>query len=228
MLAEHRLHPATSSGRCSSAKGRAARSRSPRFPGQPLVGRPACRPGARGGPARHSVRRLVPQHAPICAPMTREKRSTPTTSSAARSRRSRIRCRRSASSPTSRSTPIPPRPRRPHRRSRLRRQRRDREDACRAGAGPGRRRRRHRRAVGHDGRPCRRDPRRRSSARPLRRLDHGLCRQICVGFLWPVPRGGRQPGPPERRQARPIRWTLPTGKRRFAKSRSTSPRAPTW
>ena len=40
-----------------------------------------------------------------------------------------------------------------------RHQRRYRQDPRRAGAGPGRRRRRHRRPVGHDGRPRRRDPR---------------------------------------------------------------------
>ena len=38
--------------------------------------------------------------------------------------------------------------------------------------------------------------------RPLRRRDHGLCREICLGLLRPVPRRGRLDGPAEGRQAR--------------------------
>ena len=52
-------------------------------------------------------------------------------------------------------------------------------------------RRRHRRSVGHDGRPRRRDPPGARGGGPLRRRDHGLCRQICLGLLRPVPRRGR-------------------------------------
>ena len=53
------------------------------------------------------------------------------------------------------------------------------------------RRRRHRRAVRHDGRPRRRDPRRAGARGARQRPDHGLCRQICVRFLRSVPRRGR-------------------------------------
>ena len=94
------------------------------------------------------------------------------------------------------------RPRRAGRRPRLRDQRRHRRHARRAGAGPGRGRRRHRRPVGHDGRPRRRHPRRARGRRPLRRRDHGLCRQICLGLLRPVPRRGRLGRAAEGRQAR--------------------------
>ena len=57
--------------------------------------------------------------------------------------------------------------------------------------------------------------------------DHGLCRQICVGLLRPVPRRGRLARPAEGRQEAATRWTRPMPRRRCARSRSTSPRAPT-
>ena len=61
-----------------------------------------------------------------------------------------------------------------------------------AGAGAGRGRLRHHRAVRHDGRPRRRDPQRRSTRDGLhRRADHGLCGEIRLGLLRPVPRRGR-------------------------------------
>ena len=62
--------------------------------------------------------------------------------------------------------------------------------------------RRHRRPVGHDGRPRRRDPRGAGARGLFRRRDHGLCRQICLGLLRPVPRRGRLARPAEGRQAR--------------------------
>ena len=77
------------------------------------------------------------------------------------------------------------------------------EDPRRPGAGPGRGRRRHRRAVGHDGRPRRRDPRRRSRKRATR-----------MSRSWPMPPNMPRPstarsarrsgslGPAEGRQAR--------------------------
>ena len=63
---------------------------------------------------------------------------------------------------------------------------------------------------------------------PLRRRDHGLCRQICLGLLRPVPRRGRHRAACSRATSAATRWTPPTPPRRCAKSRSTSPRAPTW
>ena len=65
------------------------------------------------------------------------------------------------------------------------------ERARRAGAGPGRSRRRHRRPVGHDGRPHRRDPRGARGRGPRQRPDHELRRQVRLGVLRPVPRRGR-------------------------------------
>ena len=61
-----------------------------------------------------------------------------------------------------------------------------------------------------------------------RRVDHGLCGQIRLGLLRPVPRRGRLV---ERRwsaTSAPIRWTRPIPTRRCARSSSTSPKAPTW
>ena len=59
------------------------------------------------------------------------------------------------------------------------------------------------------------------------RGDHGLLRQVRVGLLRPVPRGGRL-GARVRRPARRIRWTRPTDGRPCARPCSTSPRARTW
>src|SRR4029079_16052694 len=56
--------------------------------------------------------------------------------------------------------------------------------------------------LGHDGRPRRRDPLGARGRRPPACRDHGLCRQIRLGLLRPLPRGGRQPGPAQGRQAR--------------------------
>ena len=122
-----------------------------------------------------------------------------------------------------------PRPGRPARRQRLHPQRRDRRGADAAGAGAGRGRRRHRRAERHDGRPHRRDPRRARGARPHPHADHGLQRQVRERLLRPVPRRGRLGRATSARATRrSTRWTRPTATRRCAKSRSTSPKAPTW
>ena len=59
------------------------------------------------------------------------------------------------------------------------------------GAGSGAGGRRHRRTVRHDGRPRRRDPHRARGRGPPQRPDHGLCGQICLRLLRPVPRCGR-------------------------------------
>ena len=65
------------------------------------------------------------------------------------------------------------------------------EDPRRSGAGSGRSRRGHRRAVRHDGRPRRCDPRSARARGPPECRDHGLCCKICIGLLRPVPRRGR-------------------------------------
>ena len=87
--------------------------------------------------------------------------------------------------------------------------------------------RRHHRAIGHDGWPHRRDPRGAGSARPPQCPDHELCRQIRQRLLRPVPRCGRLVAGCSRATRRAIRWTRPTATRRCARSRWTSPRAPT-
>ena len=122
-----------------------------------------------------------------------------------------------------------PRPGRRARRDRLRDQRRDRRDPGRAGAGAGRSRRRHRRAVGHDGRPHRRDPRgaRRArttstraswrTRRSTRRAFYGPFRDA-VGSAANLGKSNKktyQMDPANSDEAlREVRWT--------------SPKAPTW
>ena len=56
--------------------------------------------------------------------------------------------------------------------------------------------------------------------------DHGLRRQVRLGLLRPVPRGRRLARPSSATGAA-TRWTRPTPARRCARSRPTSPRAPT-
>ena len=195
---------ATSSGRCSFATAGTARSRSARFP--------ACRGGAStGSPPRRARPPTSAFRASPCSP-TRPKTLRTEDAREALNPDNLI-CRaikaiKDAVPEIGVLTDVALDPYTAHGHDGLideagqRHQRRHGEGAGRPGAGPGRGRRRHRRAVGHDGRPRRRDPHgaRRSGA--SERRDHGLCRQICVGLLRPVPRGGRQPGPPEGRQAR--------------------------
>ena len=76
------------------------------------------------------------------------------------------------------------------------------------GAGRGGGRRRYHRAVRHDGRPRGRDPLGARCGQPHRRFDHGLCGQICVRLLRPVPRRRRLLEDADRRQAH-----LPDGSR---------------
>ena len=152
----------------------------------------------------------------------------PTTSSAAPCAPSRRRCRRSASSPTWRSIPTPATAMTASCDGERHPQRRDGRGARRAGARPGRGRRRHHRAVRHDGRPHRRDPRGARRRRLPRRADHGLCGEVRLGLLRPVPRRGRHQRDAHRRQAHLPDGPRPTPTRRCARSRSTSPRAPTW
>ena len=79
-----------------------------------------------------------------------------------------------------------------------------------AGAGPGGGRLRHHRAIRHDGRPRRRDPRGARRGRLHRRADHGLCGEVRVRLLRPVPRRGRLIDDADRRQAH-----LPDGPGQF-------------
>ena len=75
-----------------------------------------------------------------------------------------------------------------------RRRDRERSDGRSAGARRGvarRRRRRHRRAVGHDGRPRRRDPAGARRARLRERRDHVVRGEVLLGVLRAVPRGRR-------------------------------------
>ncbi len=66
------------------------------------------------------------------------------------------------------------------------------------------------------------------SSRLWRRADHGLCGQIRLGVLRPVPRRGRFQRHADRRQAHLSDGPGQYATRRCAKSNSTSPRAPTW
>ena len=61
-----------------------------------------------------------------------------------------------------------------------------------------------------------------------RRADHGLCGQIRLRLLRPVPRRGRLGQGADAATSAPIRWTRPIPTRRSARSSSISPRAPTW
>ena len=95
---------------------------------------------------------------------------------------------------------------RPLRRDRARPcgERRDHREPGAPGRGRGRGRCRHGRAVGHDGRPGRRDPRCAGCGGPHRHADHGLLDQVRIGVLWAVPRrGGLRAA---RATARPTRW----------------------
>ncbi len=89
------------------------------------------------------------------------------------------------------------------------------------------RRRRHRRALGHDGRPRRRDPRRARRRGLLRDRRSWPTRPSS-----PRPSTGRSARPPARRRrsatAAATSWTRPTAARRCARRCSTCARAPTW
>ena len=106
------------------------------------------------------------------------------------------------------------------------------DETCRgagaAGAGAGRGRLRHHRAVRHDGRPRRRHPPGARGGRPSQRADHGLCGEVRLGLLRPVPRCGRLVGDADRRQAHLSDGPGQLATRPCARWRSTSPRAPTW
>ncbi len=67
-------------------------------------------------------------------------------------------------------------------------------------AGAGRGRRRHHRAVGHDGRPHRRDAGRAGGRGPSQRHDPELCGKVRISVLRSVPRCGRRVGRAEGRQ----------------------------
>ena len=87
-------------------------------------------------------------------------------------------------------------------------------------------RRRHRRAVGHDGRPRRRDPAGARRARLRERGDHVVRGEVLLGVLRPVPRRGRV-GADSSATAGRTRWIRPTSTRRCARSSRTSRKAPT-
>ena len=61
-----------------------------------------------------------------------------------------------------------------------------------------------------------------------RRADHGLCGEIRLGLLRPVPRRRRLGQDADRRQAHLPDGPAPIPTRRCARSNSTSPKAPTW
>ena len=114
---------------------------------------------------------------------------------------------------------------------RHRRGRRDRQRRHRGAAGGGRavarrRRRRLRGAVGHDGRTRRRHPHGARRARLRPRRHHVARGEVLLGVLRPVPRGRRLHAA-VRRPPQPPDGSRPTSKRRCARSRSTSPKAPT-
>ena len=110
-----------------------------------------------------------------------------------------------------------------------RRRDRERSDGRSAGARgrlARRRRRRHRRAVGHDGRPRRRDPPGARRARLREHRDHGLRGEVLFRVLRAVPRRRRR----RRRSSATgdrTRWIRPTPPKRCARSSRTSRRAPT-
>ena len=119
-----------------------------------------------------------------------------------------------------------PRPLR-HHRGRRDRERSDRRSARARGGVARRGRRRHRRAVGHDGRPRRRASARRSTSAGFENdRDHVVRREVLLGLLRAVPRRRR-----DRRRssatAGRTRWIRPTWRRRCARSRWTSRKAPT-
>ena len=60
-----------------------------------------------------------------------------------------------------------------------------------------------------------------------RRVDHGLCGEICLRLLRPVPRRGRLRQDARPATSAPTRWTRAIPTRRCARSRSTSRKAPT-
>ncbi len=180
LLAEHRLHPSDLIWPLFIADGQGLRGADRLAARRVALER---RPAGRARPARRAISasrasRFSPIRPVTCAPTTRARRSIPTTSSAAPSARSRMRFPRSESSPTSRSTPTPPTAMTGCCHMMLGSVINDPtgRDAGRPGAGPGRRRRRHRRPVGHDGRPRRRDPLRARSARA-----------IAMSRSWPMP-----------------------------------------
>ena len=87
-------------------------------------------------------------------------------------------------------------------------------------------RRGHRRAVGHDGRARRRDPRGARRARLREGRRHVVRGEVLLGVLRAVPRRGRSRRRSSATAGR-TRWTRPTRARRCAKSRWTSRKART-
>ena len=107
-------------------------------------------------------------------------------------------------------------------------QRRDGRGAGAPGAQPGARRRRRHRALRHDGRAGRRDPRGARRRRLPRRADHGLRGQIRLRLLRTVPRRARLGRRAQRRQAHLSDGPGQQRRGACARSSSTSTRAPTW
>ena len=183
----------------------AARSRSARCPAS-AAGASTGSPSAREAPPTLGIPcvALVPQHAGEPAHRRRARGAQPRQSDLPRDQGDQGRGAGDRRADRRRARSLhQPRPGRADRRPRLRPQRRDgrrcwsQQALVQAEAGadivaP----------VGHDGRPRRRDPPGAGGRRPPRRRDHGLCRQICLGLLRPVPRRGRLAGPAEGRQAR--------------------------
>ena len=118
-----------------------------------------------------------------------------------------------------------PRPLRGAGRRRPRRQRRDQRALRGTGCGAGGFRRARRRPERHDGRSGRRDPRRAGRGRAHRRGDPGVRREVRLGVLRPVPRGGGVQ--PERGSAHATNRIRAMPARRCTRSSWTSPRAPT-
>ena len=194
MLAEHRLHPSDFIWPLFVCEGRDCEEPIGSLPGvSPLERRPARGQGARSRRPRHSVHRAVPQHARTsCAPSdAREALNADNLICRA------IKAIKDAVPEIGVLTDVALDPYTAHGHDGLIDEAGNVinddtvEDPRRPGAGPGRGRRRHRRPVGHDGRPRRRDPRGARGRRAPECRDHGLCRQICLGLLRPVPRGGR-------------------------------------
>jgi porphobilinogen synthase len=121
-----------------------------------------------------------------------------------------------------------PRPGRRHQRQGLRAQRRNHHHAGAPGADARRRRRRHRRAVGHDGRPHRRDPRGAGERQHIHTRIMAYSAKYASAFYGPFRDAVGSSAALGKATRAPTRWTRPTPTRRCAKWRSISPRAPTW
>ncbi|CAA9487293.1 MAG: Porphobilinogen synthase, partial [uncultured Sphingomonas sp.] len=171
--------------------------------GEPVDGRPARPAGAAGGGRGDPVRGAVPEHAAGPPHRGCTRGAEPREPDLLGHQGDQGRGAEHRRADRRRARPLyQPRPRRTDRRRWPGRQRSYGRNPRAPGAGPGRSRGRHRRPVRHDGRPRRGDPRCLGRRGPPACRNHGLCRQICLGILRPVPRCGGLVRAPEGRQAR--------------------------